>query len=123
VESSAPEIDSKSRPSVCGGSRPFEHEQGGFADGIVADERRGRSSRYGLGGQRFGGKKTFNFTVNDPLGKRRTISKEAFIEPMVRESGNWSGMPPDRRIYWKVESWDAAGRHSETDVMDFQLTE
>jgi hypothetical protein len=70
----------------------------------------------------FGAKKTFNFTASDPLGNGGLFSKEL-------SSNQWSGTrklvgdATGSTIYWKVESWDAAGRHSETDVMVFQLTE
>ena len=70
----------------------------------------------------FTNKKTFNYSLKNPLDSEGIFSKEL-------SSGQWSGIKKlvgdatGSTVYWKVESWDAAKRHSETEVMEFQLTE
>jgi hypothetical protein len=70
----------------------------------------------------FVNKKTFSYSVKNPLDNGGIFLKEL-------SSGQWSGIKKlvgdqtGSTIYWKVESWDAAKRHSETEVMEFQLTE
>jgi predicted outer membrane repeat protein len=66
--------------------------------------------------------KTFNYNVKNPFDNGGIFSKDL-------SSSQWSGI---RRLvgdstgsilYWKVESWDAANRLSETEDMHFELTE
>ena len=72
--------------------------------------------------EQFSKKYTLSFTVKDPLAggggfqKALTSNQWKSIKKLV---GDQTGST----IYWYIESWDGVGRHAETDVMSFVLTD
>jgi hypothetical protein len=67
-------------------------------------------------------KTTYTFNVKDPNN-----NGGVFVKTLT--SGQWTAIKNlvrnaiDQTIYWYVESWDGLGRHNQTDVMNFVLTE
>jgi len=70
----------------------------------------------------FSKRTTFAFILKNPndnggvFAKTLTPGQWAVVKNLVRNA-------LDQNIYWYVESWDASGRHSQTEVMSFVLME